>query len=680
MTVRRIPVWLLLLSASVVTLTAQEPRRVPQFGFERPIVSAAGPQRLRPDVPLLTGSRTRLGDVRLFDSSGREVPYLLVQSAPPPDEWSIGSVAAIADTKTTSGFEVDFEGLATIDRVRLVGIPAPFMKRALLEGSGDRSRWTVLLDQTTIFDLPGSELRHLDLAFASGAYRYVRVTWDDTNSAKVPPPATVTARKVQRAYVQTAPLSAPVVFERRPSEPGKSRYRIRLPGARLPILALELNVGGGYLLRRATVTESRLMGGKVVPVVVGSATLRKVVEGPLAATALRISIASASEPELDLVVDDGDNAPLDLSGMSITFAELPWIYFESDGQAIVARYGDAALQAPRYDLEAARTTISTEIADVAEARWGDPRPIAPTDTMSAAPATMPTGGAAIDVSLFRFTRALPDGEAGLIAVPLDAAALAHSSGPQTDFADVRVVDANGRQVPYVVERRDEPLTLALALEPRSAPTQPSHVLQSGGTTTYYRARLPMAGLPQGRLVLSTSARVFDRTVSVAVERPADRQRRDAWQEQIAIARWVHANRDTAAPALTLPLYSVDVAELLIAVAEGDNSPLPITSAQVLLPSYRLRLFRAERMPLRVVYGQTKLGPPSYDLALLAPQVLGVAAREVSLSQEQGASGGTNPAIAALVSPRVFWGVLVVAVMALLVLLARLLKREPPMKV
>lgn len=672
MTVRRIPVSLVLLCASVATLTAQEPRRVPQFGFERPVASAAGPQRLRPDVPLLTGSRTRLGDLRLYDSTGREVPYLLVQSAPPPDEWSIGSVAAIADTKTTSGFEVDFEGLATIDRVRLVGIPAPFMKRALLEGSGDRSRWTVLLDQTTVFDLPNSELRHTELAFTPGAYRYIRVTWDDTNSAKVPAPATVTARKVPTAYVQTAPLNAPVVFERRPSEPGKSRYRIRLPGARLPILALELNVGGGYLLRRATVTESRLMGGKVVPFVVGSGVLRKVVEGPLAATALRIPIASASEPEVDLVVDDGDNPPLDLTGVSITFAELPWIYFESDGQAIVARYGDAALQAPRYDLEAARTAIASQIPDLAEARWGDPRPIAATDAMSATPAAMPTGGAAIDVSLFRFTRALPDGDAGLIAVPLDAAALAHSSGPQTDFADVRVVDANGRQVPYVVERRDEPLTLSLALEPRSAPAQPSNV-QRSGTTTYYRARLPMAGLPQGRLVLTTSARVFDRTVSVAVERPADRQRRDAWQEQIATARWVHANRDTAAPALTLLVYSVDAEELLIAVAEGDNSPLPLTSAQMLLPSYRLRLFRAERMPLRVAYGQTKLGAPSYDLALLAPQVLGVPAREVGLSQEQGTSGGTNPAIAALVSPRVFWGVLVVAVLALLVLLARLLR-------
>ena len=222
---------------------------------------------------------------------------------------------------------------------------------------------------------------------------------------------------------------------------------------------------------------------------------------------------------------------------------------------------------------------------------------------------MPTGGAPIDVSLFRFIRALPEGEAELIAVPLDAAVLAHSSGPQSDFADVRVVDSNGRQVPYVVERRDEPLTLSVVLEQRSAPSEPSNITPSG-TTTYYRVRLPLARLPPARLILSTTARVFDRTVRSRSNGPPIVGRTIRLQGPVATARWVHANRETAAPALTLPLPSVDAEELVIAVAEGDNSPLPLASAQVLLPSYRLRLFRAERMPLRIVYGQSRLERPA----------------------------------------------------------------------
>ena len=235
---------------------------------------------------------------------------------------------------------MDLDRLATIDRVRLDGIPAPFMKRALLEGSGDRARWTVLLDQTTVFDLPDSELRHLELVFSPGAYRYVRVTWDDTNSAKVPPPTAVTARTVQREYVPAEPLTAPVVSSGARASPARAGIASASPARICPIVALELNAGGGYLLRRAVVTESRLNGGKVVPVGIGGATLRKVVEGSLAATALRIPIASGGEPEVDLVVDDGDNPPLELIGVSVIFAELPWIYFESNGQAMVAKYGE----------------------------------------------------------------------------------------------------------------------------------------------------------------------------------------------------------------------------------------------------------------------------------------------------------------------------------------------------
>jgi len=82
--------------------------------------------------------------------------------------------------------------------------------------------------------------------------------------------------------------------------------------------------------------------------------------------------------------------------------------------------------------------------------------------------------------------------------------------------------------------------------------------------------------------------------------------------------------------------------------------------------------------LRMAYGRSDLGLPSYDLAILAPQVLGVSAREVKpAAEEAGPAAHTDLIASALISPRVFWSVLVVAVIALVVLLMRLLKQEPP---
>ena len=69
-----------------------------------------------------------------------------------------------------------------------------------------------------------------------------------------------------------------------------------------------------------------------------------------------------------------------------------------------------------------------------------------------------------------------------------------------------------------------------------------------------------------------------------------------------------------------------------------------------------------------------LSPPQYDLALLAPQVLGTPATDVALDAEQ--LPGSNPTPLTIMSPRIFWGALAIAVVVLLGLIARLLKKEP----
>ena len=83
--------------------------------------------------------------------------------------------------------------------IRVQGLPAPHLKRLTLEGSGDRERWTMLVAEGTLFDLPDEQLRQNALGFAAGSYRYLRVTWNDANSGRVPNPTAVAARRVSIA-------------------------------------------------------------------------------------------------------------------------------------------------------------------------------------------------------------------------------------------------------------------------------------------------------------------------------------------------------------------------------------------------------------------------------------------------------------------------------------------------
>ena len=667
-------VLVLLLSGGAGAQQGEQQARV-----ERPIVTTgAGPQRLAIDVALLARGRRftdvrrtpaggmraedGLADLRIHDVQGRELPYLLMHTAR-ERPWAAATTLPVAAAKKTSGFEADLGEPRTVDALLLEGLPAPFLKRVVLEGSGDRERWTLLQGEGTVFDLPQERLQQLTLPFAAGVYRYLRVTWDDTNSGRLPLPLHVSARVVPDDSLPPVPVIAPVTVERRPSEPGRSRYRLRLPGAGLPIVAVRLEVGAGHVFRTASVSEARLDGAHASPTVLGRDTLVRIERDGATAAALRVRIAPPREAELELAIDDGSNPPLDLRGVSIELAELPWIYFEAPEGPLTARYGHPSASAPTYDLEAVRGAV--RLPAVPEARWGEPvEAAAPPPAQSS---LMPDRGAAIDGSGFRHRRAIAPGAGGLAVLPLDVAVLATSKGPAFAFADVRVADASGRQVPYLLERRDEPVTVPLTLRPAST-SIPSLQSAPGHHRSAYAATLPYAGLPAPRLVLQTSDRVFERDVKVIVERRPDRVHRDAWPEVLASARWQHAQPDVPAPAALLPLPEHEASELLIVIDEGDNRALAISRAEILLPSWRLRFFRQTEESLSLLYGHDTLPPPRYDLALLAPYVMGAEAHEVEAAAPTAA---TTTAVPAIVTPRMFWIGLGLAVLVLLAIIAKL---------
>jgi hypothetical protein len=609
-----------------------------------------------------------LGDLRLFDANGASVPYLLIPPAPSGPELLRATTLPLPVTKTASGFEADLGGLYDVDELQIGGLRAPFLKRLTLEGSGDRERWMVLVQEGTVFDLPNERLRRTSIGFRASRLRYFRLTWNDSNSGRVGQPRYVTVRRSASGAPPIA-ATAPVEFERRASEPERSRYLVKLPGANLPIVALDLTIGGGHVFRTATVFESRLSGIEAVPFELGRATLTRIVRDEVAAASLRVPIASPVGAELDLVIDDGSNPPLEVTGVAIVFAELPEIYFEAPASPVVARYGDRALTTPTYDLEAVRRTIDLSSAN--EAAWEPARALAPTG-VTPAPAAMPTSGAELDPALFQYVRPLT-ASPGLAAVTLDAAALAHSRGPAARFADVRILDASNRQIPYLIERRDEPQSIDLEVEPRDPATLPD-LKGRKGRTSLYAVTLPWPGLPQPRLVLETSERVFHRHVRIGTEREPDRQHRDKWFAEIGAARWQHADRQSVAPPVTIALGQTDATTLLILVDEGDNATLPLTSARVLIPSYRLRFYHPQAGALRLMYGRRDLDPPRYDLALLAPQVMGAVATTATAAPESAeASAAAAAERQSIISPLTFWILLGGAVLVLVGLIVRLVR-------
>ena len=280
------------------------------------------------------------------------------------------------------------------------------------------------------------------------------------------------------------------------------------------------------------------------------------------------------------------------------------------------------------------------------------------------------GAPRLDPAAFMFQRTIPDGPAGVVALTVDPLTLAHSRGPGERFADARILDGSQRQVPYVIEHRDEPQVVPLKAE-RADPPARSPAFDKRSNWSSYRLSLPCANLPASEITIETSARVFQRGVQLAVVRPADRHSRNARLEIITATTWGHVSTEEPANALTLPVASGSASELWLSIDEGDNSVLPITAVRLLLPSYRLRFYRPAQSSLMLVYGRSDLLAPRYDLALVPQDLLNAEATEVTpLAERQ-----THPVARSFVSPLQFWIFLSIAVAILLALIVRLTKRR-----
>jgi hypothetical protein len=265
--------------------------------------------------------------------------------------------------------------------------------------------------------------------------------------------------------------------------------------------------------------------------------------------------------------------------------------------------------------------------------------------------SVPALAAGVDRASFRYARPLESSAPGLVVLPLDIDVVARSR----NLDDVRIVNATSHQVPYIVERREQPLKINVAI--------PRRIETERGISRYH-LRLPYATLPSGsRIVITTPARVFERTVRLV--RSAD-ERRGREESEIAHAQWRNHDPETAAAPLLFDTVLYGTAAIDLLVNEGDNAALPISSIEILVPSFALR-FEHPGGALTLLYGNRSANAPRYDLTLLAPRILKEPAREIRMSRPPATADAESQR-----ETKYFWIAVAAAAIVLLLLFARLI--------
>jgi hypothetical protein len=302
------------------------------------------------DREILDKVRTDHADLRLYDATGREIPYAL-------------RIRRDVDTHSLFAgkeFNRAVEGTAAVVSCDLGSQPQEhneaviatagdnFRRLAQVEGSPDGAQWFTLASQAILFRFTsgGRTVEQNSVSYPVSRYRYVRVRveHDPQVDHAAPEITTLAVERAIRAKGETVSFDASL--EAREADPFHGRpaslWRLDL-GGRVPVQSLVLNVGQSTFSRPF---QLDIVDDPASPVLLASGDLVRREENSSAP--VQIDFSERFARRLKLTVTDDRNPPLALESVTVLSAARQVIFAAPNG-AVRLYYGNPNGIAPHYD-------------------------------------------------------------------------------------------------------------------------------------------------------------------------------------------------------------------------------------------------------------------------------------------------------------------------------------------
>lgn len=293
-----------------------------------------------------------------------------------------------------------------------------------------------------------------------------------------------------------------------------------------------------------------------------------------------------------VLIDATDRPPLTLPEVTVQMAGVHLLVQDPGPGPHVLYGGGPRGTSPTYDLSAAAPELARMATEVLEAGPAAENPdFVPPEVR----ARLVDPGVEVSLRRQKWVHEV-SGPAGLVRVPIPVDVLARA---RADLADLRLVDAEDRQIPYVLRER----------VPDAPADDLAFTRTERGATSILEVTLPKPGVPVSTVSLTTLAPIFDRTITVA-------RSRGGRLEPLRTVRWHGESRPNR---LTLDVGQVVDDTLVVKVENGDDPPLPIEAVEVTWPRWELWATLPDG-GARLVYGNASLGAPEYDLRLLNDEI------------------------------------------------------------
>jgi hypothetical protein len=624
-------------------------------------VSTAGLVKISVPVETLDAARPALEDLRLYDEAGNEVPYLIDRFAQVAKAAQAVKAFQVSLSASTTVITIETGLAQPLDGVTLESPAKDFIKAVQVESSEDGDHWQPLAKGQPIFRQPDGA-SHLQIPLPPTSSKWLRLTVDDGRS----PPVPFTGALVHPAMGEPAPgeLISATITERDES-PGETRLELSLGAANLSVASIQLETTEPLFMRQVSVAFPEVLEDSIREETIGHGTVYRVaVEGQPPSENLSVPLDSlVSSRELFLLIKNGNSPPLPISAVRVERRPVYLAFLARQPGTYHLLTGNAHCDAPRYDLAA----LGMNLKDVAVS----PVKISPpSDNPDFRAADVLPGlevtGAALDVSEWKFRKRVKISKGGgAQQIEPDLEVLAHA---RPDFEDLRVLDG-GNQVPYIIQRT----SISRALTPSVTSTKDA----KDPTLSRWIIKLPQTGLPIARLTCVSRTPLFERSLSLYEELTDERG--DKYRHVLGGATWTQTpERQSKEFTLTLdgPLQSDT---LFLETDNGDNPPIELEKFTAFYPVTRI-LFKAKPDDqLFLYYGNPRVSSPSYDLSLVAGQLLAAEKNVASLfAEEQLRNSSWYGDQMAGQGGVLFWGILALVVVVLLFIISRLLpKSQPP---
>ncbi|MGA2853872.1 MAG: DUF3999 family protein [Verrucomicrobiota bacterium] len=621
-------------------------------------VAAPGLAKISLPVETLDAARPALEDLRLCDDAGNELPFLITRPAPSPKAIQSAKSFQVSLQPAATIITLETGLLQPLDGVTLESPAANFIKAVRVEGSADGQNWQRLAQGQPVFrQLYGAGQLHV--SFPAGEWRWLRLTIDDQRSQPVP----FTGARVHAADVEASPIELQTVtVAERNENPGETRLTLNLGAANLDVASVKIETGEPLFTRAVTLAVPRITDLGIFEQPVGQGVIYRVaIEGQPPSASLSMPLdTKITSRELVLLIRNEDSPPLSVSAVRVERRPVYLVFMARQAGTFHLLTGNKFCAAARYDLAALGANLKNAVVTPVKisALADNPNYRAPE-----ALGGLEVAGAALDVSAWKFRKPIQLARGGGQQIELDLDVLAHLD------PGLRVLRGSN-QVPFIVQNT----SISRAITPAVTATNDA----KNPKLSRWLIKLPKSNLPLTRLTCATTTPLFQRSMSLSEE--ITDERGYTFHRRLAGATWTQTP-ERKAKEFSLPLDSTPQGDTLILETDnGDNPPLGLEKFTAFYPATRL-LFKAKADDrLFLYYGNPRVPPPSYDLSLVAGELLAADKSAATLGNEEQLkksswAEGRTPGTGGIV----FWGILAVVVIGLLVIISRLLPKSqtPP---